>query len=117
MKKNNTLIDPDVISSILLILVIFFIQVVGPTLTDVTAPLNRRLNAERASVAYEEMQEEAEEDSFFTSVQPNLLLALSAAFTINFIVIMFYSRKKNNEDVEMMSGTCTHFEIKKPEIQ
>lgn len=116
MNKHTGPINSDTFSSILMITIIFFIQVLLPAATNITAPVNQKLAAEREAVAIEEMQEAAEEDSILTSAQPNLLLALSAAFTLNFIVILAYSHKKKNEDVEMMSGTCSHFEIKKPEI-
>ena len=115
MKKHTGTINSDTFSSILLITIIFFIQVLLPAATNIAAPVNQKLAAEREAVAIEEMQEAAD-DSILTSVQPNLLLALSAAFTINFIVILAYSHKKKNDDVEIMSGTCSHFEIKKPEI-
>ena len=115
MKKHTGTINSDIFSSILLITVIFIVQVLLPAAVNISAPVNQKLAAQREAVAIEEMQEAAD-DSILTSVQPNLLLALSAAFTINFIVILAYSHKKKNEDVEMMSGTCSHFEIKKPEI-
>ncbi|MBR3306189.1 MAG: hypothetical protein IKI75_02895 [Lachnospiraceae bacterium] len=47
----------------------------------------------------------------------NALLALSAAFTLNIIVILLYSRKKRVSDEELLSGSCTDFEIKEPETE
>ena len=74
---------------------------------------NEKVQAERAAVA---ILESAEETTFLSTLLPNVLLAFSAAFTLNFILILFYSREKKNPDIEMMSGTCSHFEVKKPEI-
>ena len=82
-------------------------------LIPVMVRTNEKVQAERAAVA---ILESAEETTFLSTLLPNVLLALSAAFTLNFILILFYSREKKNPEAESMSGTCAHFEIKKPEI-
>lgn len=75
--------------------------------------VNEKVQAEREAVA---MLESAQETTFFSTLVPNVLLALCAAFTLNFILVLIYSREKKNPDIEMMSGNCAHFEIKKKEI-
>ncbi|MCR5127388.1 MAG: hypothetical protein K6B69_04705 [Lachnospiraceae bacterium] len=89
--------------------VIILLQMLAP----VIARSHEKVVAQQEAVA---ILESAEEATFLSTFLPHLLLALSAAFTLNFILILFYSREKKNPEAESMSGTCAHFEIKKPEI-
>ncbi|MCR5127391.1 MAG: hypothetical protein K6B69_04720 [Lachnospiraceae bacterium] len=108
--------DKSTMIGIILLMILFIIQrIVTPLVSDITSPANRILMEQRQEVIQEE-QQQAQDSSIADAIQPNILLGLSAAFILNFILIMFYSRKSKSEDIELMSGTCAHFEIKKPEI-
>ncbi len=45
------------------------------------------------------------------------LLALGIAFSLNFLIILIYSRKKTVSDEELLSGSCCGFEIKDPDTE
>ncbi|MCR4640596.1 MAG: hypothetical protein K5697_01030 [Lachnospiraceae bacterium] len=45
------------------------------------------------------------------------LLALSVAFALNCIIILLSYHKKKPSDDELLSGSCTEFEIKAAETE
>jgi len=50
-------------------------------------------------------------------IASKVLLALSIAFALNFLLILIYSRKKTLSDEELLSGSCCDFKIKDPETE
>lgn len=68
------------------------------------------------AVVVEEMIEQADHFNISTDLMPRVLLALCAAFTLNFIIILFYSRKPDNDKIKQMSGKCSQYEINKKEM-
>ena len=50
-------------------------------------------------------------------IMPMLLLSLSAAFSVNFVIVLLYSRDKKNPDNWLMSGNCRSFEIQEAETE
>lgn len=46
-----------------------------------------------------------------------VLLSLSIAFALNFLIILIYSRKKTLSDEEILSGSCCNFKIKEADTE
>lgn len=112
MKINKEEAISDLLSAVITILPMGIMSVIQ-LIIPVMVRTNEKIQVERDAIA---LMESAQETTFLSRLIPNVLLALCAAFVLNFILILFYSREKKNPDIEMMSGTCSHFEVKKPEI-
>ena len=84
----------------------------------IVSPLKLSYAADEDAVSEETADLDVQEETAGRkAIVPCILLSMGAAFTLNFVIVLIYSRERKSPDACEMSGNCRTFEIKNPEME